>query len=358
MTHIRGLLLVLIVSLILMGCSTESENDSATAKPTDAPPVSQTSDEPIRILRLDSYHVEFPWSTEITRGVVQGLADHGYEVDGEKVILDEYFMDTKRNTSQEYFDQIAADTIAYIEETQPDVVIASDDNAAALVVQPMRSGSIPFVVLGLNGQPEAYEFDEEANVTAVLERPHINAMLEWIQQVIGVGTRISILAEDSPTTGRMFGDGVIQRTIEDSPLEFISMNATNDFEAWQNYVREAADTSDVLFLGAYAALHDADGNAVEAVATLRWTLENSEIPVMGFWEEAVHEGTVGGSVISGYVQGYESAERAVAILDGTPSSEIPHSAPPRGKLIINQRAIDKWGIQVPLDLLEVSEVVP
>ena len=357
MKYTRGLLFALIVALILVGCSSDDEDEPATTVPTDVPEVSQAAEEPVRILRLDSYHIEFPWTAEITRGVVQSLMDNGYEVDGENVILDEFFMDTKRNTSEEYFDQIAADTIAYIEETQPDVVIASDDNAAGMVVQPMRSGSIPFVILGLNGQPEAYEFDADANVTAVLERPHTTAMLEWIQQVIGDEARISILAEDSPTTERMFGDGVVQQTIEDSPLEFVGMNATNDLEEWQAYVAEAAETSDVLFLGAYATLRDADGNAVEAVEALRWTLDNSEIPVMGFWEEAVHEGTVGGSVISGYVQGYEAAERAIALLNGTPASELGHSAPPRGKLIINQAAMDKWDIQVPLDLLEVSEIV-
>jgi ABC-type uncharacterized transport system substrate-binding protein len=155
----------------------------------------------------------------------------------------------------------------------------------------------------------------------------------------------------------MFGDGVIQQAVEDSPLVFVSLTSTTDLDAWQEFVLDAQNNADVLFLGAYAALQDADGNPTEAVETLLWTLENSEIPVMGFWEEAVHDGTLGGSVISGYVQGYESAERAIALMTGTPASELPHSAPPRGKLIINQTAMEKWGVQVPLDLLEVSEIV-
>ena len=78
---------------------------------------------------------------------------------------------------------------------------------------------------------------------------------------------------------------------------------------------------------------------------------------MGFWEEAVHIGTLGGPIISGYTQGYEAGVRAAMILDGTPPSEIGFSIPPRGKLMLNRNAVEQWNVEVPLDLLEVSEIV-
>lgn len=359
MYRLHKILLILIISVFAVGCSTQVEPTSEpTSEPATAEPTAVAAqDAPVRILRLDSYHAEFPWSAEITRGVLQSLEDNDIIVDGENVIFDEYFMDTKRKTGEDNFNQISEETIAYINETQPDVVIASDDNAASLVVQPMRSGDIPFIILGLNGTPENYEFDEDANVTAVLERPHIDAMLEWIGKVIGSDAGISILAEDTPTSDRMFGDGVIQKAIEDSPLEFVDITFTNDYEDWQEKVAEAGENGDVLFLGAYAALRNDDDEAIEPLTTLEWTLDNSEIPVMGFWEEAVHTGTLGGPIISGYVQGYEAGTRAVSILQGTAANEIPHSAPPRGKLIVNRAAMEKWGVEVPLDILEVSEIV-
>ncbi len=358
MNYKTVLLLAVVVALVVGACSGQpTATPRPTAEPTAEPTTEPQTADPIRVLRLDSYHVEFPWTTEITNGALAGLSDHGYVPDGETIIFDEFYMDTKRNNSPEYFEQISAETIAYIEETQPDVVIASDDNAAILVVEPMRNGTVPFVILGLNGNPENHDFDENANVTAVLERPHTQAMIDWIGQVIGENARISILAEDSPTTERMFGDNIVRQSIEDSPLELVDFTATNDYEAWQAYVTNAAETSDLLFLGAYATLRDADGNAIEAVTALRWAVANSEIPVMGFWEEAVHDGTLGGSIISGYGQGYEAGVRAAAILDGTPASEIPHSSPPRGKLIINRGAMEKWNVQVPLSLLEVSEII-
>lgn len=362
MSPLRTSLTILLFALIIAGCTSQP---TPTAQPTQEPPTqepteepaAQSSDDPVRILRLDSYHTQFPWTTEITRGVLQGLSENGYEVDGENVIFDEFYMDTKRNTSEAYFEEISAQTIAYIEETQPDVVVASDDNAARLVVEPMRNGSIPFVILGLNGNPENHQFDADANVTAVLERPHTASMIEWIGQVIGENARITILAEDSPTSDRMFGDESYQNAIDESPLEFAGITLTNDFEAWQAHVLAADESADVLFLGSYATLRDAEGEAVEPLDALRWTVSNSPVPVMGFWEEAVHDGTLGGPIISGVAQGHEAGVRAAMILDGASASEIGHSAPPRGKLMLNRDAVEQWDIEVPLDILEVSEIV-
>ncbi len=348
-------LLLIIMIVVLVGCAAQP---TPTPQPTPAPTPTETAQaEPIRILRLDSNHAEFAWSGEIRRGVLDGLKANGYEVDGVKVILEDLYLDTKRNTTQEYFDKIGAETIAHIRETQPDIVIVNDDNATRLVVQPMRDEGFKFMLLGLNGKPEEYELVGSPNVAGVLERPHAEEMMGWIGKVFGETARISILAEESLTSERMFGDGSVEATIKATSIQFVGLTRTNDFAEWQDYVKQAAETSDVLFLGAYSTLREANDKVVEPLAALKWTLENSQIPVMGFWEEAVHVGTLGGPIISGYTQGYEAAVRAAKVLDGTPIGDIGFSAPARGKLMINRQAMDKWNVKVPLDLMEVSEIV-
>jgi len=319
--------------------------------------LAQTDDDPIRILRLDSYHPEFPWSAQIELGVLAALEDNDYVVDGESVIFDVFFMDTKRNTSEAYFEQISEETIAYIRETEPDIVIANDDNAASLVAYPLRDEDVRFVLLGVNGTPEGYEFDGSITIAGVLERPHISQITAWIEQVMGEGTRISIIAEDSPTSDRMFGDELIQDTIRESNNELVDVIFTDSYEDWQDYVLSADEITDVLLIGAYATLRDENDETVEPVDVLLWTVSNSPVPVMGFWEEAVHDGTLGGPMISGYNQGYEAAERAIMILEGTPVSEIGFTVPARGKLMINRNAVEQWGVEVPLNILEVSEVI-
>ena len=346
-------LLPFIAFLAVAGCTAQSTpTPQTTSEPTEA-----AQAEALRILRLDSNHAEFAWSGEIHRGVLEGLAANGYEVDDENVMLDVFYLDTKRNTTPEYFEQISEDAIAYIRETQPDLVIVNDDNATRLVVQPMRDEGIPFVILGLNGSPQEYELEGSANVAGILERPHAAEMAGWIERVFGEASRVSVLAEESLTSERMFGDGSVQETIEATSVEIVDMTYTNDFTAWQAYVNEVSQNSDVLFLGAYSTLRGENGEVVEPLAALTWTLENSDIPVMGFWEEAVHIGTLGGPIISGYTQGYEAAVLAARVLDGTAPGEIGFLVPPRGKLMVNRSAVEQWNVEIPLDLLEVSEIV-
>lgn len=348
--------LFLLVLVLLVGCAPKP---TPTPRPTTPPPTptEAAQAETIHILRLDSNHAEFAWSGEIKRGVLDGLKDNGFEVDGKQVVFEDYYLDTKRNTSQDYFEQVGEETIAYIKETQPDIVIVNDDNATRLVVQPMRDEGIRFMLLGLNGKPEEYELDGSPNVAGVLERPHATEMMDWIEKVFGKTARVAFLAEDSLTSERMFGDGSVEATVKATDITFVDLTLTNDFAEWQEYVLNAPETSDVLFLGAYSTLREADDKAVEPLAALKWTLENSEIPVMGFWEEAVHIGTLGGPIISGYTQGYEAAVQAAKILNGTSPDEIGFSAPPRGKLMINRNAVEQWDVKVPLDLMEVSEIV-
>jgi len=358
MTHSYKTLLLFTIFAILVGCSSPTP---ATVQPSAQPTAQATQQvantQPVRILRLDSYHDQFPWSLEITKGVVQALKDNGYEVDGKRVILDVKFMDTKRNTSAEFFEKAGKETIEYIKSTKPDVVVVSDDNATKLVVQPMRNDGVRFVILGLNGNPEDYQLDTSKTVTGVLERPHIDELMGWIEKVFGKGTAVSMLAEDSATTKFLFGNQTVEKAAAKTTVKVNKVTFTNDYKEWQKIVQTASDTSGVLFLGAYSTLRSEDGKAVEPVAALKWTLENSKIPVMNFWEEAAQLGALGGPVISGYTQGYEAGVRAARILKGASPKEIPFSIPPRGKLIANRSAMDRWKVKIPLDLLEVSEIV-
>src|SRR5690606_38400784 len=153
-------------------------------------------------------------------------------------------------------------------------------NAARLVVQPLKDGDIPFVLLGVNGTPEQYEFDADSNVCGILERPHTAEMMTWIEVVFGEGTKITILAEDSPTSDRMFGDGIVADTIGESSVELVDIIRTSDYEEWQGLVQNIDETSQVLYLGSYAALQTDSGDPVQTLDALTWTLENSPVPVM------------------------------------------------------------------------------
>jgi ABC-type uncharacterized transport system substrate-binding protein len=78
--------------------------------------------------------------------------------------------------------------------------------------------------------------------------------------------------------------------------------------------------------------------------------------VVAIWEFSVQEGALGGAVISGETQGTEAGLAAARILNGDSPQNIGFVAPKRGKLTINWAAAQRWSVNFPLDLLEVSHI--
>src|SRR5688572_9736251 len=102
------ILVVIALMMVLVACTPQAP--TATPQPTAAPTAAATAEsetKSVRILRLDSNHAEFAWSGEIRRGVIQALSESGYTV-GDNLVLDERYLDTKRQTSTEYLEKISA----------------------------------------------------------------------------------------------------------------------------------------------------------------------------------------------------------------------------------------------------------
>lgn len=121
-----------------------------------------------KILYVDSYHAAYPWSAGITEGIKNVIDEHD---DIELKIIQ---MDTKRHSDDEFKKTAAQKVKDLIESLQPDVVIASDDNASKYLIVPYYKGSkLPFVFCGVNGDAEVYGFPYR-NITGIVEVKLIN----------------------------------------------------------------------------------------------------------------------------------------------------------------------------------------
>ncbi len=344
-----------VVMLLITGCSSDSTADADDQKLSPTAISSEYSRRrPARVLRLDSYHATYSWSQEVATGVERGLAAAGYSVTDGNVIIDQFYMDTKRNVSMEEQLAIAQETIAYIRETQPDVVIANDDNAIQLVVQPLLDEEITFVYTGLNVDPATYGLTARANVTGVLEQTYAEETFSWIERVFPEATQVTLIFDNSVSTQTHLP--TIEAALARSRFANSPIYLTDSFEEWQTRVTAASEDSQVLLVGLYQTLQNASGVRIEDTDVMNWTVENSSIPIVPLWEYSVPQGALGGAVISGEVQGYEAGLLAAEVLNGTLPGSLPVVVPRRGKLVINRLAMQRWDVEVPLDLLEISEV--
>ena len=134
--------------VVLVSCGNNGNRNFGAVKAVAGPAAVRP-----KVLYVDSYNTDYPWVLEIMGGLTKEL---GIKMD-ETGVLDQsespvelkvVHMDTKNHKEEAFIQKAALRAKAVIEEWQPDVVIASDDNASKYLIAPYFKGhSIPIVFL-------------------------------------------------------------------------------------------------------------------------------------------------------------------------------------------------------------------
>jgi len=297
------------------------------------------------VLLIFSYHPEYAWQTEETKGVEEVLESEGVQIE-------KLSMDTKRHTDAEWIEQITEEAVRKIDEYKPDVVIVFDDNACELVAKKYVDKRIPFVFAGMNGEPEDYGFPAE-NITGVIERHHIAATIDLLGRLVPDVKELAVITDNSPTSQGFITD-LKKTTI---PLPIIEVYTTNDFSDWKAKVNELQLKVDAIGLFQYHTIKEGSREqSLPPEEVLTWTLQNSALPDFAFFDFTIRGGALCGVTVSGYEQGKAAAEIAVRILKGEKAGDIPIQCPQKGTIIVNETRAKDLNIQIPADVLRDAEI--
>lgn len=300
-----------------------------------------------KVLLIFSYHPEHPWVVEETRGAEDILGERGVETE-------KFYLDTKRNTSAEWKEEVAEEAVRKIDDFKPDLVIVFDDNACELVAKEYIGESLPFVFCGMNGEPEDYGFPAQ-NITGVIERHHLEATIELLKQLVPDVEKLAIISDDSPTSQAFITR--VRNIIP--PVEISEFYTTNDFDAWKAEVQELQTKVDAIGIYVYHTIKEnSEEESLPPEDVLGWTLENSELPGFAFSDFTVRDGVLCGVTVSGYEQGMTAAEIAIRILNGETPADIPIECPEKGTPMINEIRAEELNIEIPADVLEEVEILP
>ena len=306
----------------------------------------ETEEADKRVLLIFSYHAEYPWVIEETRGAEDILKENPVEIE-------RFYLDTKRKTSAEWKEQVAADAVNKINDFKPDVVVVFDDNACELVAKRYIGKTLPIVFGGMNGEPEDYGFPAN-NITGVIERPQLEETISLLKHLIPDARRVAIVTDNSPTSQAFIARA--RRTT--LPIEVSEFYSTDDFDAWKAKVIELQSKVDAIGLALYHTLKEKDGEvSLPAEHVLEWTLKNSQLPEFAVFEFTVNEGALCGVTLSGYEQGKAAAEIAVKILDGQKPADIPIQSQEEGKPVVNEERAKELDVVIPTDMLNEVEIV-
>ncbi len=291
-----------------------------------------------KILYINSYHEEYTWSADITTGIQSVLNDR------DDVELKIFHMDTKRNNSEEAKKAAALKAKELIDSWQPDVVIASDDNASKYLIAPYYKGAdLPFVFCGLNWDASAYGFPAR-NITGMVEVSQIPQLLKHLKQYVK-GDRIGFIGQDITTARK---EAKAFRKIFE--LEMVERYART-FDEWKDHYQSLQRDADLLLMHNATGMKDWDQREAE-----RLVLNHAKIP-SGTTNLANVRIALHSHIKVGEEQGEYAAKTALEILAGKSPKDIPVVRNKKAKMYLNMRLAKKMGIKFPMDQIENAHLI-
>jgi ABC-type uncharacterized transport system substrate-binding protein len=285
-----------------------------------------------RILYIDSYHEGYEWSDGVTEGIQSVLR-------GEDVLLKIHRMDTKRNGSEAFKKNAGLAAKSVIEDFNPHIVIASDDNASKYLIKPYyKDSSLPFVFCGVNHSGKAYGYPYK-NVTGMVEVSPIAKLIYSLKHF-----------RRTEKVALLIGDSLTDHKDAESYAEVINLRFdqfyVKDFEEWKNQYVQIQNSYDILLIGNNASV--AGWNSNEAISLV---MSQTKIPTGCDLDFMTPFAFLGYTKVA-QEQGRWAAETALKILiSGTPVSQIPIAKNKDGNLIVNLKVAKAAGIKVPKSFL-------
>ena len=294
-----------------------------------------------KIVYINSYHRGHPPSDEITAGLIDNLPVDSFEVIA-------YFMDTKRNPSQEYIEDRAADLLDSIKEIKPDLLVVSDDNAVKYLVEPhFQDKAMPVVFCGVNWSAEQYDLSR-SNITGILELLPVAELLVTMKPYYPSMQKLLVLNEHTTTSRKT-------AQLLDTLFNRIGISATNelvdDFDSWKAVFKEANQTHDIIYLQTNAAIRGWDhGEAV------RFIDQHIKVPLVTC-EDFMMPYSVFGMTQVSREQGTWAAETVKRILQGIPPADIPVSRNRMQTIWLNDPLAEKVGFRPDSSLKSRARII-
>lgn len=322
-----------------------------------------------RILVVSSYHKEYLWSQDTSRGFCAAMLQFGYfdnndqikeytkndYVESSRAVVKKLWMDTKRKSDKNGITEATVNIAKIARDFKPDLIFLGDDNAAKYIGNLFLDSEIPVVFWGVNNTPVKYGLVDSAekpghNVTGVYQTGYYIESLEFLKAIVPDIKTFAILSTKN-STGRSHLKKITFLAEQGKlPVKLIEAVSTNDFEAWKQKALALQKKVDAFYVPHYSGLQDKAGHYVPTEEVAAWYVNNVKIPEASLGV-MVGQGLLCTANDSGYNQGFEAVVIAHDILANgkNPATYIPRT-PKRGLLIVNRQRAKTLGITLTEDM--------
>ena len=303
-----------------------------------------------KILVVHSYHEDqLEHVVEMTKGIEAALV-------GVDCQLRFFYMDTKRNNTEQWKRTAGQKAKRIVAEYRPQVVITLDDNAQQYFAKDYAGGQSPpyFVFSGVNSEPAQYGFPA-VNVTGVLERPNVVESIELLQKIRPEVKRLLVLADKSETTDPLIA---YCKTLK-LPVTVVAYEQPLTLEAWKAVLEQYHTQVDAvgLYVIRTIARSTADPSKVPEQELVGMINEQYKLPTVGFYDSAAESGILCGVTVSMKEQGRAAGQIARELLEGKKPGDFAIKPTDHGRIQLNLRTAEQLGIQIPYGMIKRADVV-
>lgn len=264
------------------------------------------------ILILQSYNTDYSWTRDVDDGLKKTLKLTG------SYTLRWHYMDAKNNPQAGY--KVKAGIVArrVIDEIKPDIILAVDDDAQEYAAKYyIDDPKIRIVFSGVNNTPESYGYDQASNVTGILERLPLSGIRYTLEEIqknnSDIGPmKIMHLSDSSGTV--QADDNFINNFKDWKNIQIIPSTLVHNFREWKKAVNLAPTEANFLLISNYRQIYDDNGKLVPPKTVMKWTIENSKIPIIGANGFTVEDGAKFAVATSPFEQGEVAGKMAIDIL--------------------------------------------
>lgn len=291
-----------------------------------------------RIAWVDSYHQGYEWSDCIGRAIREAFFDT-------KIDLKIFRMDTKRKNTDVQIKAAALRIKTELDKFNPDVIIASDDNAQKYLVVPFyKGGQTPVVFCGVNWDATVYGYPTP-NITGMIETNLIQESIAVIKPY-ALGNRIGYLAGDVVTERKVAA--IYKAQLYGDRLKTYLVKSQAEFE--KSFLAAQKEV-DILFFSNYTGIHDWDFKRAE-----NFIFQNTKIPSGS--DNAFMEQLVAVTMAKlPEEQGHHAALTALRILNGCPPAVIPVVKNKETSLVFNLKLAKKADMIFPLSVIKQARII-
>lgn len=304
---------------------------------------------------MHSYHQGLEWTDDISRAVHDVFEAEG----GDYEIFFEY-LDTKRNSGEEYFQRVSRfeKEKTQLAELDFDLIISSDNDALRFLVESGDElfGSVPVVFCGVN------DFSMEmlkgrSNITGVPEYIDYKSTLDMMDRLHPQQSNILIIADRTTTGNAVTGE---LKKVEGEYKDRFDFEYLRDFsvDTIGDRIKNLGESYLIFIL---VMNSDKDGIFLSYSDAIRLVRQHSAVPIYGSWDFFFGKGVLGGMMVSGYSQGEHAAKLALQILKGENPSNIPVSFRGINRPMFDYREMMIYGLKesdIPKDSLIINKPEP